>query len=177
MFQMLQEVARGRNIQNVLALGLASGATSTAALLAGLLENENAPTVFCLTHARRWPGWRERRHEPAIRWYQMAPAGSDPGRWLIEAIATIRQDADAKQFSLLFVAGSGVLRELDLLPLLSGDLAVAHAVVLEDLGARCNYDLGRHLGANGDYQLLAHNPSLGAGYSIFARPQASVSLS
>jgi hypothetical protein len=170
-FETLRNVVRGANVEAALAIGLRDGGTSTAAFLAGLRQNGHAPAAYCVT-ALPSPATRrsrERDGDGRVRWYALPSLHDGASPAIAQTVERIKSDAHLRRFPLVFLSGPGLAGADDLMTALSADLAEAEIVILEDLSVGAGHQVARHLLERSDYELVAHNPALRQGYSVFVR--------
>jgi hypothetical protein len=171
-FRSIEELARRGRIRTALVIGAATGQASTEALLAGAMENENRPTVFCICNSPRRLFGRERTKAggPVAGWYELSSSSAEEReRELEELVNRIKKSNQIEFFDVVLVDGSQVEHEKDICDVVKMELRAARFVLLDDINNGWNYETHRCLLGDPQFALTDCNPTVRNGYSIFEK--------
>lgn len=171
-FKAVRSVACEEEIKTAVVIGAASGERCTEAVLTGLLENKNNPSIFCISGPRRRSlnAYRASGIHPSVKWYQLSPLyPNNPSDELEETVRRIREDNQINFFDLVLIDGSELKQQSSINGALTKALHAAGIVILDHLNGVCNYKIHDALLRDPNYLLGAHNPGLRDGYSIFVK--------
>jgi hypothetical protein len=168
-FSTVHQLSQAENIKTSLAIGAAAGEKITEAFLAGVRQNQQRPTAFCLNLStpRFLKLQRYSLHDSAVRCYNISSPALDKLPEKNETnntIKRIKQENQIDCFDLVLIDGSEFqdAAELD-------EVYGAKFVLLDDINTRQNYQNLHRLLADPDYTLVAQNSSLRNGYAIFQK--------
>jgi tetratricopeptide (TPR) repeat protein len=181
LFQIIEELSREEDITTVLIVGARPGVGSTEALMAGLRQNANKPSAYCLTDSSR----------TATRWFPRLPISSIGCMWYTIAsvlsgtalkltIDSIKLENNLNSFDLVLVDGSELGFDVNVSRELRSEFLSARFVVLDDINLLPNGESHNTLLRDPRFVPVDQNPHLRDGFSIFKqmsaeRSRASVS--
>ncbi len=171
-FGLVQELLREERITTALIAGARQGEACTDAALAGLAENGDQPSVFCLSASRRWRLKTGKVGADSGRrgWFELAPPGrADAADTLRRTIRTIKEANHVEAFDAVVIDASELSLEIDISGSLYEEICAARFVILEDINTPEAHNAYSSLLTNTAYVLLDHNPDLRKGYAIFAK--------
>jgi len=175
-FHAIQDLAQEEDIKSALVIGAASGQGGTEALLMGALENKNKPSVFCLSGRRHrsisLP--RSAADLSIAKWYRLS--SSSPESLLQELeknINKIKEENHIDFFDMVLIDGSELEHQITVSDAVNKELYAASFVLLDDISTVSNYDYHNELLRDSRFALVAHNPGLRNGYSIFRRKNSA----
>lgn len=171
-FAAIRRLAREEDIKTALIVGATVGKGSTEAFLAGALENENIPVVFCVSGSTRRlvKLWKSAANNPVVKWYEVS--SSSPGNLpeeLEKTIKKIKEDNHINFFDAVLIDSSRLKHQLSVSRKLNKELHGARFVLLDDINSVYNYENHNELLRDPNYVLVAHNPGLRNGYAIFKK--------
>jgi hypothetical protein len=175
-FQAIRDLTRDKNIKAVLIIGAALGEGSTEALLAGVLENRNKPSVFCISGPRHrfislqrtFPSY------PGVKWYGLSSSSPESLREELEqTVKKIKEENDINFFDVLLIDGSRSKHQLVVNGALNKELCEARFVLLHDINNVYNHENYDRLLKSRDYLLVDENPGLRSGYAIFEKKSSA----
>lgn len=174
LFQMIEELARKEDLANVLIVGARPGAESTEALMAGLRQNANGSSMYCITNSRRTTP-RQLLRSPVssieCKWYTIA-SSELLGTTLKLTIDSIKLENNLNSFDLVLVDGSELGSYVNVSRELRGEFHSARFVVLEDINLLPNGESHNILLRDSKFVLVDQNPDLRDGFSIFEQKSA-----
>jgi hypothetical protein len=176
LFQIIEELSREEDITTVLIVGARRGVGSTEALMAGLRQNANKPSVYCLTEASR----------TTTRWLPPSPINSIGCIWYTIAsvlsstalkltIDRIKLENNLNSFDLVLVDGSELGSDVNVIRELRGEFLTARFVVLDDINLLPNGESHNILLRDPRFVTVDQNPHLRDGFSIFKKRNAELS--
>jgi hypothetical protein len=169
-YKTIRNLASGESIRTALLIGAAKGNYATEAVLAGLRENGNHPSVYCLSDRRNRfkktpkPSTREGVHwfgGPSLR-------GGSTTQVIAKVIDAAKNQNRLGGFDLLHVDGGRFKARLDaedIGRLLTG----VRFVILQDLNSPCSHQLAEALLRDASYILVNYGPESRGGFSIFSK--------
>jgi hypothetical protein len=171
-FSAIRKLTREQDIKTALVIGAASGEGSTEAFLAGIIENEMKPLVFCLNGATPRFASLERTFagHGVVKCYQIAsPSLPNFEEELKETIERIMRENQVSFFDAILIDSSALNCKVTVDALLAKDLYGVRFVVLDDINSLYNHEKHDRLLSDPNYVLLSANPALRNGYAIFKR--------
>ena len=171
-FHEIRRLTREQDIRNAVIFGAAKGEGTTEALLAGISENRNRPTVFCINGpTRRFARLKKAlATNPLVRFSDLPCSSSQEcNRGLRETVKRIKQENEITAFDVALLDGSQLTFGDRSSAELRTDLHAAKFVFLNNISTFSYYENHKNLTEAPDYELLASNPSIRQGYAIFAR--------
>lgn len=177
LFKAIRELASEGEIRTALVIGGTPGKYNTEAFLAGLLENRNEPSIFCINASspRLFGRPKKISNHPRVKWYESArQSPRDFSDELARTVERIRAENRIESFDLLLIDGCGLNRELAIDNALGEQLHGARVLILDDLNGYLNYKIYDALIRDPSYFLSAHNPELRNGYAIFKKLPAAI---
>jgi tetratricopeptide (TPR) repeat protein len=170
-YKAIRDLTCQENFKTALVSGAVVGDSSTEAFLAGALENENKPSVFCIGSSKRYDKLkRTHARNPVVKWYELSLSRQ---RELMEnlenVIETIRRDNQIRSFEVVLIDGSKLKSQLAGNDVLAEELHSARLVLLEDINSISNYYTYDGIRRDQRFSLVANNPGLRNGYAIFRR--------
>jgi hypothetical protein len=175
-FRILQELIQDEDVKRLLVIGARPGRGSTQALLAGAASNKHKPPVFCLGYSRsRLIPEKNARYDNA-RWYELSSDRNDGlANKIRSGIDRIKEENGVDCFDVLLIDGSELCHEDVNLTQPLPELQTTSLVVLQDMSTAINHSCLSCLLKDSAYSMVACNPGLRNGYSIFKRnnPKAS----
>jgi hypothetical protein len=174
LFQMIEELARNEDLTNVLIVGARPGVASTEALMAGLRQNANGPSVYCITDSKGTVP-RQLPQSPVssieCKWYTIA--SSDLlGTTLKLTVDSIKLENHLNSFDLVLVDGSELGSYVNVGRELRGEFHSARFIVLDDINLLPNGDSHNILLRDSKFVSVDQNPDLRDGFSIFEQKSA-----
>jgi hypothetical protein len=171
-FQAIRDLTRDKDIKTVLVIGAALGECGTEALLAGVVENGNKPSVFCISGSRHRL-ISLRRTLPsysAVKWYGLSSSSPQTLREeLGRTVKKIKDENDINFFDVLLIDGSKSNHQLVANGAVKKELCKAGFVMLHDINNIYNHENYDRLLKSRDYLLVDENPGLRNGYAIFEK--------
>jgi hypothetical protein len=174
LFQAIEELSREEDITTVLIVGARPGVASTEALMAGLRQNVNRPSIYCVTDSKR----RAPMHVPrspvgsiVCMWYTIGSSVS-PGTALKKTIDRIKLENNLDSFDLVLVDGSELSSDVSVSRELRDEFPSTRFVVLDDINLLPNGDSHNRLLRDSRFVLVDRNPDLRDGFSIFKQKSA-----
>ena len=175
-FHAIRKLMEGEDIKTALLVGAAKGEGSTEAFLAGALENENRPSVFCISGSEFQFGNLRKTfaHHPAVKWYVLSSTSPDSlAEELARTVRKIKVDNQISSFDSVFIDGSRVKHPSNFSGELNKELQGARFVLLDGINSCYNHGYHHDLLRDRNYLLIDHNPGLRNGYAIFKRANAA----
>lgn len=171
-FSAISKLARDEDFRTALIIGAAFGDGSTKAFLAGVVQNENKPSVFCLNApVRRSVNPRQPcTDNPMVKCYRFqitSPAEFDDE--LDAAVKKIKAENQIACFEVVLVDTSALAHQLPITAELNEVMKGAKLVMLNGINTFYTYKTNCRLLKDPDYDLLAYNPDLHNGYAIFKK--------
>jgi hypothetical protein len=168
----VRELARANLIETALIIGGARGQGTTESFLAGIMENENASTVFWLNGLTN--GFvnldKASANNSIVRSYAIPTRSADAFNGELEAtIRGIKEEHGLDRFDVVLIDGSKLRRQLTASVILQRELRSAKHVLLDNLDATYNHENYHQLAKDPSFMLVACNPGLRNGYAIFKR--------
>jgi hypothetical protein len=153
-------------------IGATKGKGSTEAFLSGTLENQNRPSVFCISGSRRRFEILNRSHanNPIVKWYELSINLTEE---LANTVKRIKEDHHITSFDAVLIDSSIIKNQLNVSGELNKELLGARIVLLDDINNYYNYENHAILVRNPNYVLVACNPGLRNGYAIFKKDTSS----
>jgi glycosyl transferase family 1 len=176
-FQAIQDLTRERDIKAVLVIGAALGEGSTEALLAGVAENNNKPSVFCISGSRHRFISLQRTlpSYPAVKWYGLSSSSPENlHEELDRTVKKIKEENDINFFDVLLIDGSESKHQLVVNGAVNKELCEARFVLLHDINNIYNHENYDRLLKSLDYLLVDENPGLRNGYAIFEKRSSAL---
>jgi len=169
---LIRKLAREENINTALIVGAVAGKGSTEAFLTGASENENRPSLFCVSASKRRFFGLKRTHINNLyaKWYELSPNPlKNSSNELDEALKNIKQDNKIVSFDALLIDNLIINYDLNDINGLSNLLHGALFIFLENINNIYNYRLHNRLFTDPTYEVVAHDPGLRNGYAIFKK--------
>jgi hypothetical protein len=171
-YRAIQEVVRDETVRSALLIGGAQGEGCTEAFLAGAVENENMPMVFCVSGPTRRFGnrWSSTESRAGVKRYQCS--GNSSGNMndeLGNTIQAIKTQHHINSIDVVLVDSSRFKHRIDFGSDLLEYMIGARVVLLDDINGPFNFDNHHRLLRDPNYVLVAANPGLRNGYAIFRR--------
>jgi hypothetical protein len=171
-FKVVQSLAREEKLRTALIVGATLGEGTTEAFLAGALENQNNPTVFCIAGSRRRFLSSRLPADVAAssKWYRLTSGVSETvNAELQNALTTITQREHITRFDVVVIDGYGC-SQLSGVDCSLGVLADgAKLILLHNINDLSSFDNYQRLLGDPEYSVMAANPGLRKGYAIFRR--------
>jgi hypothetical protein len=170
--QAIRNLAYEEEIKTALVISAASGKHGIEAFLAGLLQNEKNPSIFCIGASRRRffdARGKFQNHTSVRRYEPPLSLAEDLSEGLEMTVERIRAENHVDIFDLLLIDGYGLKQGFAADGAISKQLHGARVIILADLNGRCNYENHDTLLNDPNYFLSAHNPGLRNGYAIFKK--------
>ena len=171
-FHTIQDVTQEEDIKTALVIGAALREGSTEALLAGALENQNKPSVFCIgASRRRFIGGGRISPKPAVvKWYELSSSPTAPhDKELERTIIKIKKENQITCFDVLLIDGSELGDRVAGGCTVANELYGARFVFLDDINSSDNRDNYDRLLKSPMHFVLDQNPGLRNGYAIFEK--------
>jgi Glycosyl transferases group 1 len=167
-FKAIQDLTRDETIKNALVIGAVDGKGSTEAFMAGILENQNRPSVFCISGSRRRFKILNRSlaNNPIVKWYELSINLTEE---LESTVKRIKEDHHITSFDAVLIDSSIIKNQSTVSGGLNEELLGARIVLLDDINNFYNFDKHSRLLRNPIYVLVACNPGLRNGYAIFKK--------
>jgi len=171
-YRALQTLGREEDIATVLiVLAAGQSETSREALLQGVLESQNDPAIICLRTSTEIPIKHRRRRlpsHPRVNEYEVFATPTDLEDRIEQSVRGIEREHQLSGFDVVLIGGSGsTARHHDQRHIVDA-IRGAKTILLDNIDAS-NFVNHQRLMADSSYVLLADDPSLRRGYSIFRR--------
>jgi hypothetical protein len=170
LYRTVRILAREEAMKSVLIVGATTKDTCTKALLAGLAEGQNDPVVVCISARSEHTGQLHPNRRPIVWEYRL---GAHEGAPLAEALAKTVNEAKGANgiqgFDVVLIDSSELRHVKSLRACIEQCVGTARTVLLLDINSANGFDSYQRLLDDDWYQLVADNPSLRSGYSIFRR--------
>jgi len=171
-FEAIQDLTREEEIKTALVIGAAIGEGSTEAFLAGVLENQSRPSVFCISDSRRrFVNLKKTfANNPVVKCYGLSSCSPENlTEELEKTVKKIKEDNHITFIDAVLIDSSRVKHQLTVSAELNKELHGARFVLLDDINSFYNYENHNGLLRDPNYVLVAHNPGLRNGYAIFKK--------
>jgi hypothetical protein len=171
-FKAIQEMTREEDIKTVLIVGAALSEGCTNAVLAGALESNKKPSVFCITGSRR----RISSFKGAVfektgtNWYRPVTVTSKCYAEEVDRIITeIKKHNQISAFDVVLIDASELGSEMVVTEALKKEVGEARFVLLDDINTDYNHEMYRSIYNNPKYMVLESDAGLRDGYVIFVK--------
>jgi Glycosyl transferases group 1 len=172
-FREVRKLARENIFQTALIIGAAKGEGITEAFLAGIMEKENKPTVFCLNSLTKELICLEKAFADNglvnCCGIPLCSAGEFVGELEI-AITKIKRDHGLNGFDMVLIDGSK-LKQFTPSAKLRKELDSATHILLDDINASYNHVNYHQLVRDPVFVMIAYDPGLRSGYAIFEKSE------
>jgi hypothetical protein len=168
----IRKLVREEDIKTAIGIGCVAGKGSTEAFLAGLLENELQPAIFCLAAPGHGaPNQDTARAGPAnVKWLRVDPAAAPtPPEQLAAAVKRLRDECRLEAFDAVFVDGAAFAQASDSGGFLDELLRRSRVVILDDTSVLVNFENRQRMLADADFLAVADDPGLRDGYAMFRK--------
>lgn len=171
-FAAIRKLMKEEEIKTAIVIGAVPGKGSTEAFLAGSIENENKPCVFCITVSNRQYSGSKRKStsDIGVKWYELP---SYPSEKLTEeidkAVRKIKKENRITIFDAVLINSSRLRLQSYGSVALKKDIHQAKLVLLDNTNTSWSYDNLDDLLHDPNYIIVARNPDFHDGYAIFKR--------
>jgi tetratricopeptide (TPR) repeat protein len=175
-FCAIRDLTREEDIKAALIIGAALGDGSTEALLAGVLENKNKPSVFCINASRhRFINLRRTLSNfPTMKWYELSSSSrKNVNEELRNTVNQIKAQNHIDFFDVVLIDGSELRHQLHVAGVLDKELFKANFIFLDDINGVHNQKNYERLLRKSNYVLVDQNPGLRNGYAIFEKERSA----
>lgn len=167
-----QKLAREESIKTALVVGSNVGEGGSAAFLTGALENNNNPSIFCISSSINRFITLKKAHTNGkiVKYYDLLPYSSE--KYLEEfkkTIKKIKEDNHITSFDAVLIDCFNKKQQLNVSSELTRELHGAKFVLLDDLNSLLNHENHNRLLRDPNFILVARNPGLRKGYAIFKK--------
>ncbi len=167
-FSAIHQLVKQENIKVSLLIGASVTEGSTKAFLAGIQENSNQPISFCVNPSMN-EFVRLQQHysnAPFVRCHRVASHLMENLPIDLESeIKRVKQENRVERFDAILIDSSQLTDDIQL-----GDIcSEARYIFLDDINDYHNYKNHERMLLDTSYVLIAQNPSLRNGYSIFKK--------
>ncbi|MEH2263613.1 glycosyltransferase [Nostoc sp.] len=163
-FLAIRVITASDNVESVLLIRESNGESETEALLAGIRENINRPTLFCISvlPSRFIHLQKHYNDDGFIKCSEIL--SSSILNEINNSIKKIKEENNISLFDLVLINSykSNVGLQLE-------ELLGAKFIILKDINTFENYKNCHRLLADENYTLVSHNPSHRNGYAIFKK--------
>jgi tetratricopeptide (TPR) repeat protein len=171
-YRALHTLGREEDIATALiVLSAGQNETCREALLQGVLESQNDPAIFCLTTTFTKTAINHKRRLPShtgVNEYEVFATPTDLEDRIEQSVRAIEREHQLSGFDVVLIGGSGFRTrhhdQRDIVDAIRG----AKTILLDNINAS-NFVNHQRLMADSSYVLVADDPSLRRGYSIFRR--------
>ncbi|KOP25823.1 hypothetical protein AMR41_14040 [Hapalosiphon sp. MRB220] len=167
LFSFVRKLTREEEIKTALVIGASAGQVGTEAVLKGVWENWNKPTVFCInttnTHFKKLQN--RYTNVSIVRCYEISSVLTVNLHGELEpCIENIKKENKINSFDVILIARAGFsgiseVHEID----------EARFIILDELNTFESYKIYQRFIAKPNYLLVDQNPSVRNGYAIFQR--------
>jgi hypothetical protein len=174
-FREVQKLARETRLRTALLVGAAKGKGITEAFLAGILENENEPAVFCLNGSTKEFASLESSFagNRLVNCYGIRAGSTDEFLQEFEITAArIKKDHGLNGFDMVLIDGSWFAQQPGPSVELQRELSGATHILLDNIDTPFNHVSYQRLIRDPAFVLVACDPGLRNGYAIFERTRA-----
>lgn len=171
-YSILRKLMREEEIRSALLIGGARGDGFTEAFLSGALENEHHPVKFCICDSSRGLlTFRQTLGSHAAVESSVLPSGPQERSWAAfeNAIQVAMRKNRIDFFDTLLIDSSGSRNRLGVDGNLCKYIDGARLILLNAIDNPYNFEIHHRLLHDPRYLLLADNPGLRGGYSIFRK--------
>jgi hypothetical protein len=176
-FEAIARITREADIKTAVVIGAAIGEGSTEAFLAGILENEKKPSVFCINGSTRRFAKLEKRfmNHAGIKFYGISCSCAEQfEEKLAKTLKRIKEENERKSFDAVLIDGSELNNHWTINSEVSVELRGVGFIFLDDINTFCNYKNHNRLLKDPNYALVAQNVELRNGYAIFEGRSANI---
>ncbi|MBG1245353.1 glycosyltransferase [Nostoc sp. NZL] len=166
-FQIIRKMIKEKDIETALVIGASSGEVITEALLTGVRENPNKPTVFCINIPTPQFNKLQKRYtaEPTAKFYDIPSIDLENlPKKLSKIIKNIKEKNNVNVFDIILIDGSQLSTSIEDL---ENELYGYKFVLLDDINTFQNYKNNQKLLLDPNYVVFSQNSDLRNGYAIF----------
>ncbi|MEH1975648.1 MAG: glycosyltransferase [Nostoc sp.] len=156
-FLAIRIIATSDNVKSALLIGASNGEAETEALLAGIRENINRPTLFCISVLSTTKHYYD---DGYIKCNEISSISNE----INNNLKKIKKENKIDIFDLVLINSYQSQIGIKLEELLGAEF-----IILKDINTFENYKNYHRVLANENYTLVSHNPSHRNGYAIFQK--------